>query len=346
VNILQGNHRLKNTHGHSFLASIYCALPPEFAEYKGGEIDTIKKRLSKQVEKLNYGFLNDHIEPPSDQNIALWINSHCYVPGTESVAIQSTLDGGLNIDNFGYAHIWRKYYFQAAHMLPNVKPGHKCGNMHGHGFAVILNTKYRIVDSNLELDSEKLDNIWAPVFELLDHACLNDIDGLNNPTSELLSQWIWNQMKPQLSALSFISVFETASCGAHYDGERFEIWKDFTLDSSAKFKHAPEGNNRKKLHGYTYTLRLNLTASIDQVMGWAIDFGDVKDVFNPIFKEVDHKPLWQNSDVEDCDVATLAKYIFIKTSALLPQLSRLELYETKGCGAICTKDLIGPFLPN
>lgn len=345
VHVLPEGHRSQKMHGHSFLASVYCALPDGLATYPGGEIDTIRARLKPQVKKLDYCLLNDLIEVPTDENIARWLDVHCYIPGTESISIQSTVDEGLEIDNFRMARVWRRYYFQAAHQLPNVPPGHKCGNMHGHGFAVVLHATHKVGDGDLSIDYDHLDAVWEPIFAQLDHACLNKIDGLSNPTSELISQWIWNNLKPIFSELSSVTVYETSSCGANYNGSQFEIWKEFTLDSSAKFKHAPEGNNRKKLHGYTYTLRLHLSAPLDQVMGWAIDFGDVKEIFNPVFKEIDHKPLWQNPEIQDCDVATLAQYIFGKTRNLLPQVSKLELYETKGCGVICASENIGPNLP-
>lgn len=332
VGVLPEGHRSRNLHGHSFLATVRCALPKGLAEYPGGEIDTIKARLHPYVQKLDYGLINDHIEQPTDENIARWLNAHCYIPAQESVTIQSTQDEGLRIDNQGLAHVWRRYYFQAAHQLPHVPAGHKCGNMHGHGFAVLLHATMQAGYGDLSIDYDHLDRMWAPVFEQLDHACLNEIEGLGNPTSELISQWIWNQVKPNLAGLSHVTVYETASCGAHFDGTRFEIWKDFTLDSSVKFKHAPEGSKRRKLHGYTYTLRLCLSAPLDEIMGWAIDFGDVKEIFGPVFKEIDHKPLWQNPKIFDCDVATLAQHIFDKARNLLPMTSRVELYETMGCG--------------
>lgn len=345
VDVLPEGHRSRNMHGHSFLATVHCALPHECATYPGGEIDTIKARLEPQVKKLDYSLLNEHIDPPTDENIARWLNSHCYIPGTEAISIQSTKDEGLKIDNFGNAHVWRRYYFQAAHQLPNVPAGHKCRNMHGHGFAVMLHATHKVGDGDLSIDYDHLDHCWAPVFEQIDHACLNELDGLANPTSELISQWIWNKVKPTLAVLSNVTVYETASCGANYDGANFQIWKEFTLDSAARFKNAPVGNKRRKIHGYTYTLRLHLSAPLDQVMGWAVDFGDVKDVFNPIFKLIDHKPLHQIADLKDCDVSSIAQWIWKASIELQPQIYRIDLLETQGCGVVVANKDCGPHLP-
>ena len=345
VGVLPEDHRSHRLHGHSFLASVHCAVPEGFATYPGGEMDTIKARLHPQIKKLDYSLLNDHIDVPTDENIARWISTHCYVPGTEAISVQSTVDEGLEIDNHGMAHVWRRYYFQAAHRLPNVALTHKCGNMHGHGFAVVLQASHHVGDGDLSIDYDLLDTHWKPVFELLDHACLNTIPGLENPTSELISLWIWNNVKRQLAELSAVTVYETASCGASYNGQDFQIWKEFTLDSAVIGKHAPDGNKRHKLHGYTYTLRLHLSAPLNVFMGWAVDFGDVKDKFNPIFKQIDHKPLHEIADLHDTDVANLSRWILNKARIEQPEIFRVDIFETRGCGAICKIGKAGPILP-
>lgn len=345
VGVLPEGHRSRRLHGHSFMASIHCAMPEGFATYPGGELDTIKARLQPQIKKLDYSLLNDNIEVPTDENIARWISAHCYVPGTEAISVQSTVDEGLEIDNHGMAHVWRRYYFQAAHRLPNVALGHKCGNMHGHGFAIVLQASHHVGDGDLSIDYDLLDTHWKPVFELLDHACLNEIPGLENPTSELISQWIWNKVKLHFAELSAVTVYETASCGASYNGQDIQIWKEFTLDSSVIGKRAPEGMKRHRLHGYTYTLRLHISAPLDEVMGWAVDFGDVKDKFSHIFKQIDHKPLHEIVDLHDTDVANLSRWILNKARMDQPEVYRVDIFETRGCGAICNIGKMGPILP-
>lgn len=345
VDVLPVGHRSRNTHGHSFLATVYCDLPNGFAAYTGGEIDAIKTRFEPQVRKLDYGLLNDHVDSPTDENIARWINTQCCIPGTEAIAVQSTNDEGLQVDNSGQTHVWRLYHFQAAHQLPNVPPDHKCGNMHGHGFAVVLHATHRAGDGDLIIDYDHINTRWAPVFEELDHACLNEIDGLRNPTSELISRWIWDKVKPGFPELSSVTVYETASCGASYDGSNFQIWKEFTLDSAVRFEHAPEGNKRRLTHGYTYTLRLHLSAPLDQVMGWAVDFGDVKEMFNPIFRRIDHKLLNEIPDLADCDPSSIAHWIFKRAVKELPDIYRVDLFETMGCGVIVSSGQAGPRLP-
>ncbi|MDP3651670.1 MAG: 6-carboxytetrahydropterin synthase [Rhodoferax sp.] len=345
VDVLPENHRSRRLHGHSFLATVHCSLAKDFSPYPGGEIDVIKSRLEAQIKKLDYRLLNEQIEPPTDENIARWVNLHCYIPGMETIGVQSTANEGVEIDMFGNAQVWRRYAFQSAHQLPNVSAGHKCGNMHGHGFEVIIHANHEIGTRDLSIDYDHLDTCWAPIEKDLDHACLNELPGLENPTSEMLSSWIWSRVKPTLPELSAVTVYETASCGANYDGTSYQIWKELTLDSALQFKYAPEGSKRRKIHGHTYTLRLYLSAPLDTVMGWTIDFGDVKEIFNPIFKMLDHQPLHQIPDLIDCDPASIATWILNKTRNSLPQLYRVDLFETRGCGVIVSDGTKGPSLP-
>lgn len=216
--------------------------------------------------------------------------------------------------------------------------GHKCGNMHGHGFEFIPHAKIGPKDDSAggtDLQDAPdacyalVDASWAPLHEELDHACLNALPGLKNPTSEMMSSWIWSRPQPTLPTLQNVTVFETASCGYVYDGTLFQIWTDVTMDSALRLKAAPVGS---KLNGHTYTLRLHLSAPLDQVMGWTVDFGDVKEIFNPVFKMLDHKPPQEISDLDDCDVATIASWILNKARAQLPQLCGVELFESQGCG--------------
>ena len=112
------------------------------------------------------------------------------------------------------------------------------------------------------------------------------------------------------------------------------MWKELTLDSAVQLRHAPESNALRRLHGHTYTLRLHLTAPLDDVMGWTIDFGDVKSLFEPIFLQLDHRPLHEIAELPDCDSASLARWIFERALAQLPQLDRVDLLETEGCGVM------------
>ncbi|MGP1681760.1 MAG: 6-pyruvoyl trahydropterin synthase family protein, partial [Giesbergeria sp.] len=303
-----------------------------YAPYPGGELETLQTQWRADVGRLDYRLINEQLADPTDLNIARWLQSQCSLGAVERIALQSTAQRGVQLDASGAAQAWRRYVFQSAHQLPNVPAGHKCGTMHGHGFEVILHAQQSGADAPADSGYAALDAAWAPLQAELDYACLNDLPGLENPTSEIMSSWIWQRLKPTFPALCKVTVFETASCGAVFDGARYQIWKDLTLDSALKFAAAPPGTPRRRLHGHTYTLRLHLSAPLDQVMGWTVDFGDVKELFNPIFKALDHQSLHQIADLADCDTATLAQWVLNKARTDLPQVCRVDLFETLGCG--------------
>ena len=338
-------HREARLHGHSFVTKVRCALPSGWADFPGGEVEQLRTRLESVVGALDYAHLNESIAEPSDENLARWVRDRLDVPGIEQFSLQSTAHAGVDIDATGQAHAWRRYVFQSAHRLPNVPLGHKCGRMHGHGFEVILHARQEQAAGARPVSHDLLDACWAPLHFELNYGCLNDIPGLENPTSEVMSSWIWNRLKSHLPELSSVTVFETASCGANFDGHDYRIWKEMTLDSAVQLKAAPDGSPLRRLHGHTYTLRLHLCAPLDQVMGWTVDFGDVKEIFNPIFKALDHRPLYEMAGLDDCDSATLARWILQQTRPQLPQIERVDLYETRGCGAIVVGGLEGPACP-
>lgn len=331
---LTSGHPGARLHGHSFLATLRSTLHASYAPYPGGELEILQAQWRAEIDRLNYRLLNDQITSPTDLHIARWLLSRCRVPGVSKVALQSTPQRGVELDAKGCAQVWRRYAFQAAHQLPMVGPGHKCGTMHGHGFEVVLHICLTDNEDPSDNGYAELDLAWASVHAELDYACLNELPGLENPTSEIISSWLWNRMQASLPTLRKVTVFETASCGAMFDGVQYRIWKDMTLDSALRFQAAPPGNPRRRLHGHTYSLRLNLTAPLNHVMGWTVDFGDVKDLFNPVFQALDHRPLHQIADLADCDTATVAAWILNRARANLPQIDGIELFESPGLGVI------------
>jgi len=345
VDMLPDGHRCRRMHGHGFTATAYAAVPADWAAYSGGEVAALQRQIDRCTGLLDYGVLNERLAQPTDENLARWIRERLDAPGIDRVAVQSTPNQGVEVDARDHAHVWRRYRFQAAHQLPHVPPGHKCGRLHGHGFEVIVHANQDLAGADLSIDYDHLDALWAPIAAQLDYRCLNEVAGLENPTSEMISSWIWEQLKPALPTLSWVTVYETASCGATFDGSTYRIWKDFTIDSAVRYRHAPDSDPRHAIHGHTYTLRLHLQAPLDQVMGWTVDFGDVKAVFDPIFKSIDHHPLHERAELADCDTATIARWLHEVTRRELPQLARVDLFESEGCGSLVGIDLGGPALP-
>lgn len=116
--------------------------------------------------------------------------------------------------------IYKEFTFEAAHRLPNVPEGHKCGRLHGHSFMVQVHVSGEIGESSgWIMDFADLKAAFNPIYDRLDHYYLNEIPGLENPTSEVLAKWIWRELKPALPQLSKILIKETCTSGCIYCGE-------------------------------------------------------------------------------------------------------------------------------
>ena len=115
--------------------------------------------------------------------------------------------------------IFKTFSIEAAHRLPNVPPGHKCARLHGHSFRVELKVSGEPgADSCWIMDFAEIKSAFQPLYDQLDHHYLNDIAGLENPTSERLAIWIWDRLKSALPLLSEVVVHETCTSGCSYRG--------------------------------------------------------------------------------------------------------------------------------
>ncbi|MFF2522843.1 6-carboxytetrahydropterin synthase QueD [Streptomyces liangshanensis] len=116
--------------------------------------------------------------------------------------------------------IFREFTFEAAHRLPKVPEGHKCARLHGHSYKVIVHVEAPVdPEACWVMDFGDLKKAFKPLEARLDHYYLNDIEGLENPTSEVLARWIWERLQPTLPALSALTVRETCTSGCTYRGE-------------------------------------------------------------------------------------------------------------------------------
>lgn len=116
--------------------------------------------------------------------------------------------------------IYKEFHFEAAHRLPNVPEGHKCARLHGHSFHVRLHLEGPVgEDSGWVMDFGDVKRCFAPLHDRLDHYYLNDIPGLENPTSENIARWIWEQLIQTLPQLSAVEIRETCTSGCIYRGD-------------------------------------------------------------------------------------------------------------------------------
>ena len=115
----------------------------------------------------------------------------------------------------------KTFQFEAAHLLPRLPKTHKCRRLHGHSFSVEV-VVAGACDEQLGwvMDYADISAAFKPLWAKLDHYYLNDIPGLENPTSENIAGWIWKRLKPRLPLLTEIVVAETCMSRCVYRGAR------------------------------------------------------------------------------------------------------------------------------
>lgn len=116
--------------------------------------------------------------------------------------------------------IYKSFRFDAAHRLTGVPPEHKCSAMHGHSYEISIYLRGPVnPQTGFVMDFGDLVKVCDPVLKQMDHAILNEIEGLENPTSENMSVWLWSKLKPELPLLSKVVIKETETSGCTYCGE-------------------------------------------------------------------------------------------------------------------------------
>jgi 6-pyruvoyltetrahydropterin/6-carboxytetrahydropterin synthase len=118
-----------------------------------------------------------------------------------------------------FVELVKDFRFEAAHWLPNVPEGHKCRRMHGHSFRGEIAVRGAVdPKTGWLIDFADLKKSVDPIVQELDHYCLNDIAGLDNPTSEMVAVWLWNRLAPLIPILHRVTIEETCTSRCHYFG--------------------------------------------------------------------------------------------------------------------------------
>lgn len=114
----------------------------------------------------------------------------------------------------------KDFRFESAHSLPNTPEGHKCRRLHGHSFRITIKVRGEVDEhAGWLIDFADIKEAWRPLGERLDHYYLNEIEGLENPTSEVLAAWIWERLAPSLPCLYAVTVHETCTSSCTFYGE-------------------------------------------------------------------------------------------------------------------------------
>jgi len=114
----------------------------------------------------------------------------------------------------------KSFTFEAAHWLPTFPDGHKCRRMHGHSFKVEVVVAGEVApEKGYLIDYGEISAAVRPIEHALDHRVLNEIEGLEIPTSEVIAKWVFDRLKPTLPLLAEVVVHETCTSRCHYRGE-------------------------------------------------------------------------------------------------------------------------------
>ncbi|KRH79768.1 6-carboxy-5,6,7,8-tetrahydropterin synthase [Ferrovum sp. JA12] len=292
------NHPTPRLHGHSFRIE-YTGLSDQWVE------------LTKLCQYLDLSYLNDYMACPDNEGLLSWFRSRLDNSSLQRLQLWSGPQYGLTYLSQGDIQTWFRSRFEAAHYLPHVPANHKCGRLHGHGFEVLIYCA--------PAKQEQVRQVWGELYARLNHQLLNEIEGLSNPTSEMLAHWIWHYFNKLSTPVSEVTVFETRSTGSVYNGKDFYIWKEFSFDS------ATQQNSHTTL-GHTYILRVGLSSSLDNVFQWVEDFGDVKKIFAPWIDQLDHQPLhhyFGSGSSLEC-----LNWLSQQAITSLPTVTRLSLWQT------------------
>ncbi len=117
------------------------------------------------------------------------------------------------------ARLTKEFRFEAAQTLPNVPEGHKCRQMHGHSFKVEVSIEGEVDEKvGWVYDHAVISRAMEPLLELLDHGYLNEFEGLENPTIEIMAAWFWRKLEPDCPGLCEIVIHETPTARCVFRG--------------------------------------------------------------------------------------------------------------------------------
>ena len=116
--------------------------------------------------------------------------------------------------------VYKKFHIESARSLPNLPNEHPCSQVHGHSFEIILKVSGELNEkTGFIIDFQEIEDSFDPIRKLLDHAYLNNIKGLENPTSENMCLYIWENIKSSLPGIIEVEIKETAETGCRYTGD-------------------------------------------------------------------------------------------------------------------------------
>lgn len=288
-------------HGRTFIWTLTCR----------DNYDAFYTKAQSINSMLHNTNLNKIYLETDDRSLLHQIHLELKSIGEHNLELLTTF-GAIQYDGT-YTKVRIDKIISCAHFLPNVAEGHKCGHLHGHDFGIsvlLLLAPKGSLDELVEKISEKIMS--------LENQLLNDLKGLDNPTSENFGKWIYFKHRSKIYNILEVTVTETKTAGSTFDGShKLKLRKSFDMECAI-----PYGNTYS---GHSYEVILGIVSEIDKEAGWSIDFGDVKALFKEDYKTLDHHQLGEVLDLSTVDNFDIAKYIFEKMKPKLTILTYVEI---------------------
>lgn len=208
----------RRLHGHNFRVELVLAGPVDAERGWLVDFGDIRAAFAPLAERLDHSCLNEieGLETPTLEAIEQWIFDRLKsrLPMLERVIVRVLGEGRFTPRRLGpdprLALPERvTFTLESAHHLARAPAGHKCRRLHGHSFRIEAGAG----------DLNRLEPLLRPIHERLDHHCLNEIEGLENPTSENLAVWIWGALRADAPDLTVVVVRESADAACIYRGE-------------------------------------------------------------------------------------------------------------------------------
>lgn len=301
-----------------------------------------KQNLNLLQQKLHCTSLNDLCQTtePTDYNVLQKLASLPELLPFTEIKLQST-PHTFCYKNKRHTLISYMQKLTCAHFLPQVKKGHKCSNLHGHGFLV----QATCYGNERVFDYHHFASQFTTLVDELNQKLLNETPSLQNPTSENLARFIFNKLQKPLPELCSVTIFETPSAASTYYGnELWECYKELEFDAA----HTRQNH----FYGHRYRIRLTLKGKIDETAGWILDFSDIKELFRPYYLQLDHQLLNSQMTTSNtsnaCDthtchchknsLRTIITGLFSTLKDEIPFLSAIHIQEDENFGISIQKE--------
>lgn len=288
--------------------------------------------LAAAVAPLDYRFLNELIATPTDENLARHLAAEMPGSPVQRIGIASTSDQGAEVAG-ERVRVWRRFRFRASHNLAEAPSDHHSARVHAHAFAVVVHCAQDLRrGADLGVDYEVIARAWRDVEAELADRVLNDIPGLAQPSSEVVCRWIYRRLSlAGLPHLAWVTVYETDTCGCHFDGAGFRIWVDQPFEAALSPTSAAMVGGPPVYCWHTYLARLHLSPPFDEARCWTVDYGAVRQAFTPLAVELEERGAHAIDELAG-DTVGLLGWIRGRLAASFPDLDRIELYERPGDG--------------